>query len=95
MSYYLGWNSKSETVLTDEGTLQKLTANGIVYTDVEYGESGGTVFEWVSDIVAALPADVAVSGYFEGHGEEYDDLWRVKVDGREVRHIKARIVWDD
>ena len=37
--------------------------------------------------------DRKFSGYFEGHGEESGDMWRVRVKDGKVEHVAGVVTW--
>lgn len=87
---------KMEEREIDEGTLTVVCATGLTAFEEE-----GKAYEWkrvLQEVVALMPGDVRISGYFErqgeGHGDDFD-LERLYVRGREVVSIKPKIVWPE
>lgn len=93
------WNvyaleAETEERETDEGTLTIVITTGLkpLYEDEI------KTYEWervLREVLALLPADVIVSGYFERSGEEAPDFERLYVKGREVVSVKPEIVWPE
>ena len=84
---------ETERVETDDGLLERKYVRTF-WPDSEPVNHAPDTFclGEIEDIVAAFP-DVEFEGEVYGQGETREDLWRVRVVGREVVLEKAKITW--
>lgn len=87
----------NDEVETDEGTLTKRTAEH-VYPWKEDSFRASDFAQHVRQVVDHFGVTHDFNGEFEGHGEDFDDIWRIYVwrDGggkHRVTKIKAVITW--
>ena len=94
---YLSWffqlDITEDTVETDEGTLTRTTAIGLITTGVE-DKAYGLLDELRSFFLNALPDDVTVTGYIERIGEEWPDAERLyATPDRHIVSVRPEIAW--
>jgi hypothetical protein len=82
-----------EAVETDDGTLVRRSATGIVST-WEDDCRAYNLIEHVQEVMDAHP-DHEFVGRFDCEGAENGDLWRCEIVDRLAVKVKPRIVWPD
>lgn len=85
---------REDEVETDEGLVLRRSSSVIIPT----WEGEARAFEIESDlqdIVDWLGAGHIYTGYIEGHGEEWDDIWRLCVSNGAAIKVDAQITWPD
>jgi hypothetical protein len=80
-------------VETDDGTLSRKSATGVVPTDTGSGVRNNKAVRDLQELIDTHGAGRTFSGHIEATGEDHGDFWRLAVVGGTATKVLPLITW--